>query len=106
MLSKISGITAIYEATNTTEALKIFRESAPDVVILDISIPPTSGIHVLEIMKEEKPKVKVIILTNYPSDQFKTVCKSLGADFFFVKSEDFFEIPRVLKNLIKKSQQK
>ncbi|MCH8011567.1 MAG: response regulator transcription factor [Candidatus Marinimicrobia bacterium] len=112
IISKINGVTHIYQATNTTEALTIFRNSHPDVIILDISMPDqgifirgnimpyTSGIDVLEIVKEENPLTKVIMLTNYPSKQFRTVCSNLGADFFFVKSDEFFEIPRVIKDLI------
>lgn len=104
ILSKIPEITDIYQAGNTNDALTIFRKSAPDIVILDISMPYTSGIDVLETMKDERPQTKIIMLTNYPSKQFKTVCKNLGADFFFVKSDDFYEIPRVIKELIKKSK--
>ncbi|MCH7732545.1 MAG: response regulator transcription factor [Candidatus Marinimicrobia bacterium] len=100
VISKINGVTHIYQAANTTEALNIFRNSHPNVVILDISMPDTSGIDVLEIVKEENPLTKVIMLTNYPSQQFRTVCSNLGADFFFVKSDEFFEIPRVIKDLI------
>ena len=100
VISKINGVTHIYQANNTAEALTIFRNSHPDVIILDISMPFTSGIDVLEIVKEEDPLTKVIMLTNYPSKQFRTVCSNLNADFFFVKSDEFFEIPRVIKDLI------
>lgn len=104
MIYKIPGITTIYEAANTTEALDIFRDVVPDIVILDISMPFTSGIDLLEIMKEERPQTPIIILTNYPSDQYKVVCKRMGADFFLVKSDDFYKIPKVIKKLIKKIQ--
>lgn len=105
MLSKIPEITDIYQAGNTTDTLTIFRKSPPDIVILDISMPYTSGIDILETMKEEKPQTKIIMLTNYPSKQFKTVCKNIGADFFFVKSDDFYEIPEVIIKLIKKKKE-
>lgn len=104
MLSKIPEITDIFQARNTTDTITIFRKSTPDTVILDISMPTTSGIDVLETMKEERPQTKIIVFTNYPSKQFKTVCNNLDADFFFVKSDDFYEIPRAIKEIIKKSK--
>lgn len=104
VISRIPEVNDIYQAGTTTEALAIFNKSAPDLVILDISIPLTSGIDLLEIMKDERPEVIVIMLTNYPSKQFKTVCKNLGADYFFVKSDDFYEIPKVIKKIIKKGK--
>lgn len=98
-ISPIESITSIDHASNGREALILFWYMQPDIVILDIAMPKKSGIDVLDTIKHKRPATKVIILTNYPSDQFRKICSGLGADYFFNKAEDFHEVPRVLKEL-------
>jgi YesN/AraC family two-component response regulator len=100
-ISPIEGITSIDQASNGGEALILFWYLQPDIVVLDIAMPQKSGIDVLDTIKHKKPATKVIILTNYPSDQFRKICSDLGADFFFDKAEDFHEVASVLKDLVK-----
>jgi len=101
LLSRIDGIELIESAYNTNQALSLFDSMEPDVVILDISMPYTTGIDVLSRIKNESPETKVIILTSFPSDQFREICDSYGADHFLDKSEEFHEIATILKEYLK-----
>ncbi|HUU30041.1 MAG TPA: response regulator transcription factor [archaeon] len=100
MISKIEGVEIIGQAGEVGEAVRLVQELDPDVVLLDIRMPGGSGMDVLAKIKQNKPRRKVIMLTNYPYPQYQKKCMELGADFFFDKSQDFAEIPRVLKELI------
>ncbi len=88
-LSNIAGISSIIQASNTDEAINLFEKEHPGLVILDISMPITSGIDVLEQIKNASPETIVIMLTNYSSEQFRKKCADLHADYFFDKSKEY-----------------
>jgi len=78
---------------NTGEgAIKRAHIFHPDVVLLDCRLPDLDGFEVLKIIREEFPKVKVIIYTGY-ADKFKRMeAEKLGAFDFFEKPADFEDI--------------
>ncbi len=45
-------------------ALKLIRDTRPDLVILDVLIPKLSGIHVAKTIKSELPNIRILILSN------------------------------------------
>ena len=74
-------------ANSCQEAMNLFTLHIYDKIILDISLPDGSGIHLLGLFKKSKPETDVIMFTNYTSAEFKWNCLQLGADHFFNKSE-------------------
>lgn len=92
----------ILQAGNSDLALEILSSGKPDIVVLDIRIPGDNGIKTLEIMKKMNPGVPVVMLTNYPYDQYREKCLSLGADSFLSKSDDFEKIPGICHELVNK----
>ena len=86
-LRKVDENINISLASSCKEAADMFSLLNPDTVILDIALPDGSGINLLQQFKKEAPTVHVVMLTNYPTDEFKKDCMELGADYFFDKSE-------------------
>jgi DNA-binding NarL/FixJ family response regulator len=84
-LLTIDGDLDISQAYTYKQALELFTPCHPDKIILDIALPDGSGINLLKIFKKDNPGVKVIIFTNYPTDEFKKCCLGLGADEFIDK---------------------
>ncbi|MDA8138172.1 MAG: response regulator [Desulfobacteraceae bacterium] len=60
------------------EALRIFRQSLPDIVISDIKMPGMSGIELLEQIKAEHPETEVIMITGH--GDLQTAIESLKKD--------------------------
>lgn len=77
-------------------ALADIRRIKPDAVILDIRLRSGSGLDLLKSIKSERPETMVIMLTNYTLPAYKRECMSLGADYFFDKSNDFDKVGYVL----------
>jgi len=90
-------------ARDGVQALEYIQDLQPDVIILDIQMPGRSGIEVLRDVKAMPAPPVVIILTNYPLPQYRKRCMEEGADYFFDKSTQFEEIPRVLDVLIRRA---
>ncbi len=105
MLSEITELENISQATDVLETLNSYQKMNPEVVILDIRMPGGSGIDVLQQVKKATKPPLVIVLTNYPYPQYRRKCIEAGADFFFDKSTEFDKVTAVLKQL-KQNQSK
>ncbi len=98
MISDIGGIETI-EAEGSDEAFNLLKEQIPDAIILDIRLQGESGTKILERIKKSRPKIKVIMFTNYPYPQYRKKCKALGADYFLDKSSEFEKMTRILRKI-------
>ncbi len=59
----------------------------PDLILLDIILPGTSGLDILKELKEreETKTIKVVMLTNFGSDENVNKAMEYGADDYFMK---------------------
>jgi DNA-binding NarL/FixJ family response regulator len=89
-----------FQARNSEQAYSLFNSSIPDIVILDIHVPGDNGIKILTKLKILRPLVIIIILTNYPYEQYRKRCMELGADYFFEKSGDMKRIYNICDKLV------
>ncbi|HNQ66828.1 MAG TPA: response regulator transcription factor [Bacteroidales bacterium] len=63
ILLKQKDFNVCAEALDGESALAIIRNSKPDIVITDISMPGMSGIDLTRIIKSESPEIKVIVVS-------------------------------------------
>ena len=96
MLSDIEKIDMIGQAENVPEAIEKISEFNPDLVILDIRMPGGNGIDVLKKIEKRNRLPVVIMLTNYPSSQYRKKCIGSGADFFLDKSNEFEKVVEIV----------
>ncbi len=75
----------VAEAANGADALHQMRNTACDIVLLDIAMPGKSGIEVLKQIREEKPRLPVLILSIYPEDQYAIRLIKAGAAGYMTK---------------------
>jgi DNA-binding NarL/FixJ family response regulator len=99
LLMTVKNVEIVGEAENGIAALQLFKDTNPDLVILDIRMPELNGIEVLKRIKESGGRTKVCILTNYPYSQYKEACLAEGADYFFDKNKDFEQIHAMIVEL-------
>jgi len=97
MLEELAEVEIVGQAETVTEAISAIGKLQPDVVILDVRMPDSSGIEVLQIIKQGEPAPVVIVLTNYPYPAYRQKCLQAGADFFLDKSTEFDQIPELFE---------
>lgn len=73
------------EAENGNEALKLIRTEAFDVVVLDMSMPGRSGIELIKQIKEERPKLPILILSMHKEDLYAVRTIKAGAAGYLSK---------------------
>jgi len=100
MLSGIPGVSVVGCAVDELGAIKQIGELLPDVVTLDLSLQPGSGIAVLEYIRKHHDATKIIVLTNYVDDFYTSSCKDAGADYVFDKTFQFAKVRSVLWSLV------
>jgi two-component system response regulator ResD len=74
----------VVSATDGEEALEAFRESEPDLVVLDLMLPKVGGLEVCRRMRADR-RVPLIMLTARGDEEERIVGLSLGADDYVVK---------------------
>jgi DNA-binding response OmpR family regulator len=74
----------VVAAADGEEALQVFSESEPDLVVLDLMLPKISGLEVCRRMREDR-RVPLIMLTARNEEEERIVGLSLGADDYVVK---------------------
>jgi len=72
-------------AESGEEALEMIEQQDFSVMVLDIRLPGQTGIMVLEEVKAQRPWIKSIIITAYPSEQTISEAKKLGAIDYLIK---------------------
>jgi DNA-binding NarL/FixJ family response regulator len=99
ILSEAENITAIHRAVSYEEATKLFKENKHDAVLLDIFLPRNESFKLLKEIKQTGCKTSVIILSVQTDNYVQERCKSLGADFFLDKYNEFEKIPGVINGI-------
>lgn len=101
MLAGLDGVEIIGQVGDAELAKTIINSGKPDVIILDFQLQNGTGLDVLQKIKKTDPP-KIIMLTNYATEQLKTKCVTQGVDYFFDKSTEFEKVLDVICSLKEK----
>jgi two-component system response regulator RegA len=81
-----------YAAGNAEEALNLASQVSPDLMLLDLKMPETSGLQLIEQVKQLDSTISVIMLTGYGSIATAMQALKLGADHYLSKPVDAEQI--------------
>lgn len=88
------------EAADGREVLERVATLAPDVVVLDITMPRLGGLETLERLRAEHPATKVILLSVHGDPAFIQSAIALGADGYILKNGRVAEIVTAIRETI------
>jgi DNA-binding response OmpR family regulator len=91
-------------AADGEEALGCFEEEHPDLVVLDVSMPPPDGFEVCRRIREAS-RVPILMLTARDSTLDKVRALDLGADDYLTKPFDHLELLARLRALVRRSSE-
>lgn len=86
LLAMESDLEVVGEAGDAAEALARCLELKPDVLVLDVVMPGSSGLQLLPQVVEQCPNCKVLILTMLPEDQYLLQVLRAGGSGYIPKS--------------------
>lgn len=97
----IPNAKVVGSAEAVAAALAGVRIAQPRVLILDVQLRDGSGFRLLKRMRAEgipRPQT-VIVVTNYPNDDYRSASRECGADHFFDKGAEFHKVREILLRL-------
>lgn len=91
------GFTVVGEAGDGNTALERVRETRPDIVVLDISMPGLTGIEVTRRVKAECPRTKVLALTIHDDRAYVLEVIKAGGQGYLLKDSEPAKIVEAIK---------
>lgn len=73
-------------AETGSEALRLAKETKPDIVIMDVQLPDTNAQNLIGKLKSISPSAKVYLCSAYPDEKIETMVEQIGAKGFISKS--------------------
>jgi len=100
ILKEAPDMTVVSEAQNAREVFDHLKETNPDVVVLDISLPGKSGLEILKDLKQEKPDLPVLILSMHPEDRFAVRALKAGAAGYVTKESAAQDLIKAIRKVV------
>jgi two-component system alkaline phosphatase synthesis response regulator PhoP len=94
----------VVRASDGEEGLRIAREEAPEIVILDVMLPKMTGLEVCKRLRGEGSNLPIIMLTARGQEIDKVLGLKLGADDYITKPFSFMELMARVEAVLRRSQ--
>jgi two-component system nitrate/nitrite response regulator NarL len=98
-LGRHPGFEVVGEAGDGQAALSKARELAPDIVVMDLDLPQMDGLAVTEMLRRERPRVKVLILSMHASSEYILQLIKAGARGYVLKGASPEELVRAIETV-------
>ena len=102
MLAADAEIEVVGEAENGRHAVELARQLAPDVVVMDVSMPDLDGIGATQQVRERSPGVQVLALSAHSEQRFVNDSLAAGAAGYILKDCVFEELCRAIHTVANK----
>ncbi|MFL6208505.1 MAG: response regulator [Pyrinomonadaceae bacterium] len=90
LINTVPDMAVVVEATTGQQAIELYRVHRPDVTLMDLRMPGTSGVEAITIIRREFPAARIIVLTTYDGDEDIYRSLQAGAQGYLLK-DVFFE---------------
>ena len=95
-----AGHEVVGEASNGEEGILMYRETKPDAVTMDITMPVMNGLEALACIKKEDEKAKIIMVTAAGQKEKMVQAIKDGADDFIAKPFDPEQVVDALNHVL------
>lgn len=96
-----AGHEIVEEAINGEEACRIYNESNPDIVTMDITMPVMNGMESLKRIIQNHPNAKVIMITALSQTSKVLEALNLGALHYITKPYEAKKIISIIDEVLK-----
>ena len=97
----IGNHTVVAEARNGEEAVDLFFQTSPELLLLDLAMPKKDGLTVLKEIIEKNPNAKVVLITASDDQKIINQCLQIGALSYISKPFDFANVLKQINDSLK-----
>jgi DNA-binding NarL/FixJ family response regulator len=99
VLEEEPDLVIVGEASDGAEAVSATRRLDPDVVLMDIRMPGTDGIRATQLIVEQSPRSRVLVLTTFDLDEYAFTALRYGASGFLLKDVPPAELANAIRSV-------
>lgn len=100
VLASFPYVKSVSTCSNYNELTDAFKLQVPDVIFLDLNLPPNNGLEICSELRRKYKTLCIIILTSYTEHARIHAAKRNGANAYFIKSVDIEVIDQYLMDWI------
>jgi two-component system response regulator NreC len=100
LLSADAQFDVVGEAGDGRAAIRRCDELAPDLVLMDLSMPRMHGFDAIKEIKRQSPEIKIIVLTVHKTDEYILATLQAGADGYVLKDATQSELVMAIRNVL------
>jgi len=89
----------ICEAGDGAAAIKLAQKSAPDIIVMDVSMPEINGLKATKRLKQVAPNIKILTLTRHTDDAYLQQLVESGASGYVLKQSAPSELIRAIRSI-------
>ena len=97
ILENIAGVTVVGEAESGIEAVTLVERYAPDVIVLDITMPGLSGLEVAARIRDRAPATRILVLSMHDHAEYVLGAIRAGAHGYLLKSAGPAEVRQAIR---------
>ncbi|MFM2400386.1 MAG: hypothetical protein RL341_2543 [Pseudomonadota bacterium] len=99
VVSQVEDVEVIGEAVNGREVLEWVRKGGMDLLLLDLSMPEHSGVDFIRRLKDEAPKLPILVLTMHEEEQYAVRSIRAGASGYLTKESASKELINAIRRV-------
>ena len=87
ILESTGSITVAAMGSSGEEAIELYRQHCPDIMLMDIRMEGMTGIEACEVILKEAPEAKILYLTTFSDDEYIVKALNMGAKGYILKQD-------------------
>jgi|KBSMisStaDraftv2_1062788.scaffolds.fasta_scaffold19437_2 DNA-binding NarL/FixJ family response regulator len=98
-LEGVPSLQVVSEASCAEEALQLAQEYEPDIAVVDLGLPDTSGLELTTLLLQRAPNLAVLIMTMYAGDDYIVRAVDAGARGYILKDAPIAQVVSAIEAL-------
>jgi DNA-binding NarL/FixJ family response regulator len=99
IVSDAAEFEVVDEAADGTEVMRVVRTREFDVLVLDLSMPGRSGMELIKLVKSERPKLRVLVLSMHQELQYAVRAIKSGASGYLTKESAPAQLVQAIRKI-------
>lgn len=99
IVESADDLQVVNEAGDGNEVMRLVREQDFDVLVLDLSMPGRSGMELIKLVRAEKPRLRVLVLSMHQEQQYAVRAIKSGASGYLTKESAPAQLVQAIRKI-------